>query len=55
MKCQHSQELLVPKQRQLGYFQRGPEGSKFFRPLPPGLEAKIAVYLEENRNQDLKK
>ena len=27
---------------------------KFFLPLPPGLEAKIAVYLEENRNQDLK-
>ena len=28
---------------------------KFFLPLPPGLEAKTAVYLEENRNQDLKK
>ena len=27
MRCQHSQELLVPKQHQLGYFQRGPEGS----------------------------
>lgn len=55
MRCQHSQELLVPEHCQLGYFQRGAEGNKFFLPLPPGLEAKIAVYLEESRSQDLKK
>ena len=43
-------ELLVPDQCQLDYFQRA-EGNKFFLPLPPGLEAKVAVCLEESRSQ----
>ena len=55
VRCPHSQELLVPEQCQLGYFQRGADGKKFFLPLSPGLEAKMAVYLGESGSQDLKK